>query len=165
MPPPPPPPPPPNAVLGDINDVMDELTNVLARYEEIGGRLNIPHGKLVEIREKRLTPAAAMKRVIVEWLNRNYPNSSSKPPTWKALVDAVEHPVGGNNKAEAEEIARKHRAGESSRYVQWFKKGHHNCTSPGQNHTITDLSTSVYIIIYRPLQKSVYFIILSLPVN
>ena len=113
MPPPPPPPPPPNAVLGDINDVMDELTNVLARYEEIGGRLNIPHGKLVEIRENRLTPAAAMTRVIVEWLNRNYPNSSLKPPTWKALVDAVEHPVGGNNRAEAEKIASRHRPSES----------------------------------------------------
>ena len=145
---------------------MDELTNVLARYEGIGGRLNLPNNTLEEIRgQKNLSAAAAMRNVIVEWLNRNYPSSSLKPPTWKALVDAVEHPAGGNNRAEAEEIARKHRAGESSRYVQWFKKGHHNCTSPGQNHTITDLSTSVYIIIYRPLQRSVYFIILSLPVN
>ena len=118
MPPPPPPPPPPkkkNAVLGDINDVMDELTNVLAHYEGIGGRLNLPNNTLEEIRgQKNLSAAAAMMNVIVEWLN--HPSSSLKPPTWKALVDAVEHPAGGNNRAEAEGIASRHRAGESAVY-------------------------------------------------
>ena len=112
--PPPPPPPPPNADLDDINEVMDELKNVLARYEGIGERLDIPNGKLEEICEQHLSPAAAMRRVITEWLKRNYPTSCFKPPTWKALVDSVEHPVGGNNTAEAEEIASRHRPSESS---------------------------------------------------
>ena len=106
-------PPSPHVALADINEVMDELKDVLACYEGIGGRLNIPNDKLEEIRGQNLRAAAAMRRVIVEWLNRNYPNSSSKPPTWKALVDAIEHPVGGNNKAEAEEIASRHRTGKS----------------------------------------------------
>ena len=105
---------PPNAVLDDINGVMDELTNVLARYEGIGGRLNIPNGRLEEICGQNLSAEVAMRRVIVEWLKRNYLNSSHKPPTWKALVDAVEHRLGGNDRAEAEEIASRHKASESS---------------------------------------------------
>ena len=119
---PPPPPPPPNVVLdNDINEVMDELKNVLARYEGIGGRLNIPNGRLEEIREQHLIPAKAMRRVIVEWVKRNYPNSSSNPPTWKVLVDAVEHPLGGNDRAEAEEIASRHKASESSCMFHYCK--------------------------------------------
>ena len=93
---------------------MDELKNVLAHYEGIGGRLNIPNGKLEELRKQNLSPAAAMREVIVEWLKKNYRSSRLKPPTWKALVDAVEHRLGGNDTAEAEEIASRHRASESS---------------------------------------------------
>ena len=93
---------------------MDELKDVLASYEGIGWRLNIPNDKLEEIRGQNLSAAAAMRKVIMEWLKRNYPSSSLKPPTWKILVDAVEHPVGGNNRAKAEEIASRHKAGESA---------------------------------------------------
>ena len=103
----------PNAVLDDINEIMDELKKVLAYHEEIGGRLNVPNHKLEEIRGQKLNPAAAMRAVIVEWLKRNPGSNRFRPPTWKALVDAVEHPVGGNNRAEAEEIASRHKPSES----------------------------------------------------
>ena len=103
----------PHAVLDDINDVMDELKNVLACYEGIGERLNIPNGTL-QVIQQNSSGVAAMRKVIVEWLSRNYPSSSLKPPTWKVLVDAVEHSLGGNNRAEAEEIASRHKASESS---------------------------------------------------
>ena len=124
------PPPLPNAVLDDVNKVMDELKNVLACYEGIGGRLDLPNNTLEVIHGENLSAAAAMRRVIVEWLNRNYPNSSRKPPTWKVLVDAVEHPLGGNNRAEAEEIANRHRAGESGRCID------------NRTYTINDLVSS-----------------------
>ena len=55
-----------------------------------------------------------MDEVITEWLKRNYDVNRFGPPTWKALIDAVEHRAGGNNRAEAEEIASRHRASESS---------------------------------------------------
>ena len=55
-----------------------------------------------------------MDEVIMEWLKKNYDVNKYKPPTWKALVDAVEHPAGGNNRAEAEKIASRHRPSESS---------------------------------------------------
>ena len=97
---------------------MDELKDVLAPYYEIGKRLHLSDDKLQQIHGQRLSPAAAMEKVIVEWLKKNYKVNRFGPPTWKALVDAVEHPAGGNNRAEAEEIASRHRAGESSCYFR-----------------------------------------------
>ena len=48
----------------------------------------------------------------MEWLKQNYDVTRYGPPTWKALVDAVGHSAGGNNRAEAEGIASRHRASE-----------------------------------------------------
>ena len=83
------------------------LINVLAHYREIGGRLHLSDDKLDEIDRKKMNSASSMEAVIVEWLKKNYNNEKYGPPTWKALVAAVEHPAGGNNKAEAEKIANK----------------------------------------------------------
>ena len=91
---------------------MDELRDVLARYYGIGEMLHLPNDKLEETRGQNLSAADAMRKVIMEWLKQNYNSSRFGPPTWKALVDAVEHPAGGNNKAEAEKIALRHKKGE-----------------------------------------------------
>ena len=39
---------------------------------------------------------------------RNYNVDRFGPPTWRKLVEIVEDPAAGNNKALADEIARKH---------------------------------------------------------
>ena len=109
-----PPPPSPNAVQDDIDDVIDELKNILEPYYEIGRRLHLSVDKLKQIRGQKLSAAAAMDEVIMEWLKKNYDVTRYGPPTWKALVDAVAHPAGGNNRAEAEGVASRHRASESS---------------------------------------------------
>ena len=98
-----------NTDLDNIGDIMDELKNVLARYYEIGGRLNLPKDKLKEIRGHNSGEADAMIMVIVEWLKKNYDADKFGPPTWKALVDAVKHRAGGNNRAEAERIGSRHK--------------------------------------------------------
>ena len=111
----------PNAVQDDIDDVIEELKNVLEPYYEIGRRLHLSVDKLKQIRGQKLSAAAAMDEVIMEWLKQNYDITRYGPPTWKALVDAVGHRAGGNNRAEAEEIASRHRASESSKlFVQHF---------------------------------------------
>lgn len=104
--------PPHNSDLDDIGVIMDELTNVLAHYNEIGGRLNLSFGTLELIRRQNLSPAAAMEEVIVEWLKKNYDVNRYGPPTWKALVDVIAYPLGGNNRAEAGRIASRHRPSE-----------------------------------------------------
>ena len=91
---------------------MAELKNVLARYREIGSRLHLKNDQLNVIGSGNPGAAQAMEAVIVEWLNKNYNTQRFGPPTWKALVAAVANTLGGNNKAEAERIASKHKAGE-----------------------------------------------------
>ena len=98
-----------NTDLDNIGDIMDELKNVLAHYYKIGKRLNLPKDKLKEIRGHNSSEADAMNMVIVEWLRKNYDADRFGPPTWKALVDAVKHRAGGNNRAEAERIASRHK--------------------------------------------------------
>ena len=56
-----------------------------------------------------------MEAVIEQWLYMNYNSNNTtkfEPPTWKALIAAVAHPLGGNNKTEAKRIASKHKVGE-----------------------------------------------------
>ena len=91
---------------------MAELKNVLARHRGIGSRLYLKIDTLDVIGRENPGAAQAMEAVIVEWLNMNYNTAKFGPPTWKALVAAIANPLGGNNKAEAEKIASKHKAGE-----------------------------------------------------
>ena len=112
----------PNTDLEDIRDVMDELRDVLACYYGIGEMLRLPNNKLEETCGQNLSAADAMRKVITEWLKRNYNSSRFRPPTWKALVDAVEHPAGGNNKAEAEKIALRHKKGEYRCWIPYNKQ-------------------------------------------
>ena len=96
--------------MSDMYDIMKELKNVLAHRLGIGLRLNLRKHTLYMIDVVHPEPAQAMRAVIAEWLKMN--TAPFEPPTWKALVAAIAHPLGGNNKAEAERIARKHKAGE-----------------------------------------------------
>ena len=97
---------------GDSEYIMDELKNVLSRHREIGSRLHLKDDQLNVIDQRNPVGARAMKAVIIEWLKKNYDTTRFGPPTWKALVVAVANPLGGNNKAEAERIACRHKAGE-----------------------------------------------------
>ena len=96
----------------DRDDILKELKNVLARHREIGSRLHLKDDQLNIIDQKNPVAARAMEAVIVQWLKKNYNTARFGLPTWKALVDAVSNPFGGNDKAEAERIASKHKAGE-----------------------------------------------------
>ena len=66
--------------------------------------------------EPKLTPQKAKKNdvednlsdVLEEWLKKSYDTESFGDPSWKLLVDAVAHPVGGKDRALAMEIAAKY---------------------------------------------------------
>ncbi len=88
---------------------MDELVDVHAECYQVGTRLHLKPSRLDEIRQEKLDSAAAMGRIIDSWLIRkNYNVSKFGPPTWKALVEAVANPGGGNNQGLAKEIAGRH---------------------------------------------------------
>ena len=54
------------------------------------------------------SPRDCLRAVVVKWLQKGYDYQRYGPPTWRMLVEAVGDPVGGNNDALAEAIAKKH---------------------------------------------------------
>ena len=87
---------------------MDELQKVEANCYKIGTKLKLTPSTMNVIRAKKLHTAEALERIIETWLALNYNTEKHGPPTWKAIVEAVAHPGGGNNKALAMEIAKRH---------------------------------------------------------
>ena len=53
-------------------------------------------------------PHGCLRAVVVKWLQKGYNFQRFGSPTWRMLVEAVADPVGGNNGALAETIAKKH---------------------------------------------------------
>ena len=76
------------------------------RWKAIGIALRLKYGELDGINSGR--PDECLSDVIANWLKRNYNVDRFGPPTWRKLVEIVADPAGGNNKALADEIARKH---------------------------------------------------------
>ena len=90
----------------DLFDVIKDLTPVAARWKAIGIALRLKPGELNSINSGR--PDECLGEVILNWLMRNYNVDRFGLPTWRKLVEVVEDPAAGNNKALADEIARKH---------------------------------------------------------
>ena len=94
--------------IDDICDVEDLLQDELARCYNIGSRLRLRPSTIATIKKEASDLSDAMTMILTNWLQHNYNVERFGPPTWKALVEAVKAPNGGNNTALAEEIARKH---------------------------------------------------------
>ena len=70
-----------------LKDLMDALYhNVADKWKIIGLYLEIPKAKLAGIAEKfQRDPHICLLETLETWLERVYP-----PPTWAAIIDAVE---------------------------------------------------------------------------
>ena len=73
---------------------------------EIGTALRLNWRELEKIDSGR--PDRCLLYVIKNWLKKNYNATKYGPPTWKWLVEIVADPAGGNDRALADEIAKKH---------------------------------------------------------
>ncbi len=91
-------------VADDMGVIVDALTDVKYRYNEIGTQLHLRNLKEIPTTSN----AIAMGGVIEEWLNKNYNTTRFGPPTWRMLVEVVANPNGGNNNALADKIAEEH---------------------------------------------------------
>ena len=85
---------------------MSELYSLTVKYYELGRELGVPAHELEIL---RTTYGAnnleqALNDVVLKWLR------GRSPRTWRALVEAVDSPAGGNNHALAVTIAHRHRA-------------------------------------------------------
>ena len=91
--------------------ILDELKDVQAQCFRIGTRLKLMPSVLDVIRKEKLDHAESLERVIDNGLiKKNYDTEKFGLPSWRALVEAVAHPLGGDHKALATQIARRHQS-------------------------------------------------------
>ena len=89
--------------------MLDYLNREQAKCYDIGSALKVKPSSLETIeKECVLDYNKALRRIITQWLKRNYDTERFGPPTWKVLVEAVKSPKGGDNVALAEKIAKDH---------------------------------------------------------
>ena len=105
--------------VDDLFDVQKELLSASVKWSCIGSALRLKPDILDSIETRSSNDhTACLRSVVTEWLKRNYNQKRFGEPTWKWLVSAVEDPAGGDNKALASDIAKKHKAqGMSSMHV------------------------------------------------
>ena len=87
------------------------IKDLKANYYTVGTSLKLKLNTVEGIKKEKLDQAEALLRIINEWLSKNYNWKKFGKPTWKALVEAVASPMGGNNTDLALKIARDHPAG------------------------------------------------------
>ena len=87
--------------------MYQELITIKAKYYELGIMLGLRPGDLAAIHRGNDIDRA-FTEILLTWLRHNYDVHKHGPPTWRNLVEAVDHPAGGNNHALATSIANKH---------------------------------------------------------
>lgn len=60
------------------------------------------------IRKDNQDVSSCLCEALEIWLRKGYDLDNFPAPSWRALVEAVAHPTGGNDRALAEQIATKH---------------------------------------------------------
>ena len=93
----------------DTDQVMDEVITLAESWQKMLISLHLPSLKKSTIAAAHPTdPSACLRTVIVLWLQREYDVEQYGPPSWRALVEAVADPAGGNDCDLAESIAEKY---------------------------------------------------------
>ena len=77
-------------------------------WKGVGEALRLNPALLKTIQADHPDVRSRLDEVLTEWLNKAYDTYRFGLPSWKLLVAAVAHPVGGNDRALAERIAGKY---------------------------------------------------------
>ena len=93
----------------DFFKVYSELHPAAAQWEGIWLALTLSVNDLDTTRARCSNdPERGLRATVQKWLNKNYDHEKHGNPSWKMLAEAVAHKCGGNNKALAEGITRRH---------------------------------------------------------
>ena len=92
----------------DLAEIMHFLGNSETKWKEIGMALGLKENTLNRIEHENHDLMSRLRKMVLEWLKKNYNTEKFGEPTWEKLVAAVRSRVGGNNSALAQEIARGH---------------------------------------------------------
>ena len=104
-----------NKCCNNLSDFLDEddqpeveeaLQFLHSKWPMIGTQLHLRQSTIETIKSEHLDPAESMKKVVYNYLKKNYNVERFGLPTWKKIVEAVEKPAGGGNVAQAERIAK-----------------------------------------------------------
>ena len=79
-------------------EALSLLTNISAKWEEIGSALNISQNELDGLQHNHRSITMKLSQVLTLWIN-----SESSPVSWETLISAIEGPIV-NNKKKAKEI-------------------------------------------------------------
>ena len=99
-----------SADISNLADILLDIHHVAPKWKAVGLllRLHPSELELIEANHVKEGVMCCLHAVVDKWLKRSYDTATHGLPSWKLLVAAIAHPVGGNNPALAEEIARKH---------------------------------------------------------
>ena len=93
----------------DLVDVIEEVTDVTAKWISLGSTLRLKPAELTIISSKNHTdPTECLRDMLLTWLQQCYDINKFGPPSWRMLCQAIFKPVGGNNPALARKIAERH---------------------------------------------------------
>ena len=94
----------------DLRGVLDYLGSKQGKCYDIGSALGLSEDRLAKIRSECPSDnnTKALRTIIYDWLKKKYDTKQHGPPTWKALVEAVESSLGGDDPELAERIAKDH---------------------------------------------------------
>ena len=93
----------------NFREVLVEAAGVHFCYYQFGVYLGLPQRELEAIRTAFSSNVnQAFIEMLLVWLRHRYNIQKYGPPTWRRLVEAVDHPIGGNNHALAKTIAEHH---------------------------------------------------------
>ena len=92
----------------DLADVREEVFSIKSAYYNLGLSLRLEDSEMKCIRENCTSEEDALTDVLLLWLRKQYNVKRFGPPTWRALVEAVDKESGGNNHELAKRIAFNH---------------------------------------------------------
>ena len=95
--------------MDDLPAMIRELTDVAARWRNIGILLGIPDNRLEAIQLLVGRPQDHLREMLTTWLRKNYEVTQFGEPTWAKVVDAVNVSAGGENSDLAMKIAKRHK--------------------------------------------------------
>ena len=99
-----------SAGVDELFKVKKELLSVAHNWRGVGLALRLHPDVLSRIEaDCRISGVErCLEKTLSEWLQKAYDTTRFGQPSWELLVAAVADPAGGNNRALAEQIARKH---------------------------------------------------------
>ena len=99
-----------SADISNLADILLDIHHVAPKWKSVGLLLRLHPNDLgvIEANHVKEGVESCLCVVVEKWLNRSYDTATHGLPSWKMLVTAITHPIGGNNPALAEQIATKH---------------------------------------------------------